>query len=144
MGKNSGIFRLKLKASYTVESSVIIPCCLALIFLLIFTSFYMHDLVVSNAAAIETAYLKKEEAPVQPENFTLSEVSFSDDIGYFYRTVSWDKSYRLPLASFISLVTDYTSVNMGGQAKRQLWSTGRIIRFVSMDGEKVKADEEGV
>lgn len=128
-----------VKASITVETTLVMPLILACIMLLLIMNGYLHDMVVINGISVEVLYSEaddKEEIfyeSIQQRTLWMQDVDFSESEDLFKTTVTWQKTYSLPLKGLISLLIADTEIELSGGARKQAYSMSKIIRYVKQN-----------
>lgn len=128
-----------IKASITVETTLIMPLVLACIMLLIVMNGYLRDTVVLNGISVEVLYSDREDREkifyeeTQQRCLWLQSVEFSEKEDLFNRSVTWQKTYSLPLKGILSMVTGENEIDLSGGVQKRVWSVPQIIRYVKQN-----------
>lgn len=128
-----------VKASITVETTLVMPLILACIMLLIIMNGYLHDMVVLDAISVEVLYSEGEEKEKifyeesQHRVLWLQNVDFSETEDVFKQHVIWKKTYSLPLKGLLSFVIGETEIDLSGDVQKQSWSMPQIIRYIKQN-----------
>lgn len=128
-----------LKASVTVETTFLMPLILACVMLLLIMNGYLHDMVVLNGISVEVLHSEIEDKEeifyesVQQKTLWLQDVDFSENEDLFKSTVTWQKTYSLPLKGLLSLIIADTEIDLSGNVRKQAWSMPQIIRYIKQN-----------
>lgn len=128
-----------LKASITVETTLIMPIVLACIILLIVMNGYLHDMVILNGISAEVLYADMEDREkifyeeTQKRSLWLQNVEFAETEDLFNRTVTWKQTFSLPLKGMLSMVTGESQIDLSGSIQKSVWSMPQIIRYVKQN-----------
>lgn len=129
-----------LKASVTVETTLIMPLILSCIMLLIIMNGYLHDTVILNGIAAEVLYADEESEAeklfyeeMEKRVLWLKQVEVSENEDPLSTTISWETVYALPLKNMLSAVTGEEEVELAGKVGKQSWSMAQIIRYVNQN-----------
>ena len=131
--------RRGIKASITVETTLVMPIILACIMLLIIMNGYLHDTVVLNGISVEVLYSDEEDKEnifceeVQKRSLWLKNAEVSEQEDVFNTAVAWNKTYSLPLSGLLSFIVDETEIELSGGTQRQAWSMPQIIRYIKQN-----------
>ena len=127
--------KVGLKASLTVEASLVMPLILGCIFLLIAADFYLHDMIILNAWGEELLYAEEEntgEIQKEAENhvIVLKHAVLKKTEKLLTKQVVWNKRYQLPLQNLILTVGGNTSVELGGKITAKAYSMSQAMRLM--------------
>ena len=129
-----------LKASVTVETTLIMPLILSCIMLLIIMNGYLHDTVILNGIAAEVLYADEESdaeklfyEEMEKRALWIKQVEVSENEDPLSTTISWETVYTLPLKNMLSAVTGEEEVELAGKVGKQSWSMAQIIRYVNQN-----------
>ena len=127
--------KVGLKASLTVEASLVMPLILGCIFLLIAADFYLHDMIILNAWGEELLYAEEENnGEIQKEAekhvIVLKYVTLEKTENLLTKQVVWNQRYQLPLQNLILTVGGNTSVELGGKITAKAYSMSQAMRLM--------------
>ena len=127
--------KVGLKASLTIEASLVMPLILGCIFLLIAADFYLHDMIIRNAWGEELLYAEEEntgEIQKEAENhvIVLKHAVLKKTEKLLTKQVVWNKRYQLPLQNLILTVGGNTSVELGGKITAKAYSMSQAMRLM--------------
>ena len=127
--------KVGLKASLTVEASLVMPLVLGCIFLLIAADFYLHDMIILNAWGEELIYAEEENTgEIQKEAekhvIVLKHAVLKKTENLLTKQVVWNKRYQLPLQNLILTVGGNTSVELGGKITAKAYSMSQAMRLM--------------
>lgn len=127
--------KVELKASLTVEASLVMPLILGCIFLLIAADFYLHDMIILNAWGEELLYAEEENnGEIQKEAekhvIVLKHAALEKTENLLTKQVVWNQRYQLPLQNLILTVGGNTSVELGGKINAKAYSMSQAMRLM--------------
>ena len=127
--------KVELKASLTVEASLIMPLILGCILLLIAADFYLHDMIILNAWSEELLYAEEENnGEIQKEAekhvIVLKHAALEKTENLLTKQVVWNRKYQLPLQNLILTVGGNTSVELGGKITAKAYSMSQAMRLM--------------
>lgn len=125
------------EGSYTVEYSMVMPAVIMCILLIVFLNLYLHDEVVMNSIATEAVYSALAEGEMEDyvQNCSGSRALFLPSIAWscnkslVERSVLWNSSFSLPLASLFTTILRNTSITLDGGCKRYPWNMAQVLRI---------------
>ncbi|MDD7388465.1 MAG: hypothetical protein PUG60_02190 [Lachnospiraceae bacterium] len=128
-----------VRASVTVETTLIMPMILACFIFLIVINGYLHDMVVMNGRTVEVLYSETEDTEkliqenLQGQLFWQSNVEYSKDENPLKTTIIWKNKYSFPLKGIMNMVINETEPEVSGKVEKQTWSMSQIIRYVDQN-----------
>lgn len=128
-----------VRASVTVETTLIMPVILACLVFLIVMNGYLHDLVVMNGITVEVLYSETEDMEkliqenLQGQLFWQSNVECSKDENPLKTTIIWKNKYSFPLKGILNMIINETEPEVSGKVQKQAWSMSQIIRYVDQN-----------
>lgn len=128
-----------MRASVTVETTLIMPLILACLVFLIIINGYLHDLVVVTGSSVEVLYSETEDMEklfqenVQGQLFWQSNVVYSENEDPMRKSITWKNKYSFPLKGLLNMIISETEPELSGKVQKQAWSMSQIIRYVNQN-----------
>lgn len=129
----------RMKGSFTVESTLIMPLILACIVLLIVVNGYLHDYTILNGLAVEVLYSENEDKELllrnemQSQFFWMSNLDISESENHIDKAIAWKNKVSFPLKGLLNMIIDETDLEVSGEVHKQAWSMSQIIRYVNQN-----------
>lgn len=129
----------RMRASVTVEMTLIMPLVLTCLIFLIVINGYLHDLVVMTGSSLEVLYAETENTEklfqenVQRQLFWKSNVEYSEDENSMRKSITWKNKSFFPLKGLLNMIIGETEPELSGKVQKQAWSMSQIIRYVNQN-----------